>query len=228
MRTAICISGQPRCAKEGYEYLKTSILDRNENCDIFVHAWIDHSKVGQRYHFGHPALVLPDTDKMVLDLYKPVKHEFELQQPFDDHKYDPGPYGDSCPNYMIFTVQSMFYGWSRVNAMRKAYEEENKFQYDCVVRIRFDLALSTPFIFSEYDLNSIWCKNCCMHEPGCMNDHFAFSNRENMDVYLSIHNHLDEATKDCPFCPEVVLGRYFKLRNVPVTQIPIESYVIRG
>ena len=38
MKIALCLSGQPRCVKEGYEYYKKNLLDHYD-VDVFCHVW---------------------------------------------------------------------------------------------------------------------------------------------------------------------------------------------
>ena len=38
MKIALCLSGQPRCVKQGYEFVKRNILDGND-VTVFCHVW---------------------------------------------------------------------------------------------------------------------------------------------------------------------------------------------
>ncbi len=38
MKIALCLSGQPRCVKQGYEYHKKNLLDHYD-VDVFCHVW---------------------------------------------------------------------------------------------------------------------------------------------------------------------------------------------
>ena len=49
MRIALCLSGQPRNVRAGWDNLNSTIIQENSNLDIFVHTWWDESYVGTTF-----------------------------------------------------------------------------------------------------------------------------------------------------------------------------------
>lgn len=59
MKTAVCISGQPRFLQEGYSTIYHNLI-RELDADVFIHSWYNN------------------VDKLILDLYKPTSYSIEL------------------------------------------------------------------------------------------------------------------------------------------------------
>ena len=189
MKIAFLLSGQPRMVDKAYDkILSTFLLPHNP--DVFVHTWVnpeDYNKsIGNSWGNGSFSY----SDDIVGNIYNkyfPVKYKIENQINFTLH-----------PNHIYptqhFNMVSMLYSMNEVNELKKQYEEENNFKYDCVIRYRFDLNLSLdqPIDLSTLDLDkSIYCLNHCVHYNG-INDLFAIGNSQNMDVFNSSYKNVNE------------------------------------
>jgi hypothetical protein len=174
MKIAVCISGQYRAYKQGYEYLKRNLLDHYD-CDIFIHSWINDE-------------VYPHED--VIKLYQPKRFLFE--RPFTKELgYDeiftnvPGA-GWYPPTATISMFYSMFQ-----SLLKKNEEALVTSHYDWVIRTRFDYALNREIPFGLVHTNKIYIPSCRMtplRDFG--NDQFAFGSDSIMTDYMSTYLYL--------------------------------------
>lgn len=173
MKIAVCISGQPRAYKQGYEYLKRNLLDRYD-CDIFIHTW--HNKVYRTVD--------------VIDLYKPKLWSAEdsfATEPFDS-KYTNTPNAKGWPPH---ATVSMFYSLFQSLMLKTNYEIKNQ-RYDWIVKTRFDYALNAIIPFEKLDSNTLYIPNCRMtplRDFG--NDQFAFGSNRVMTDYMTTYLYMD-------------------------------------
>lgn len=183
MKIAVCISGQPRAYKQGYEYMKRNLLDKYD-CDIFYHTW--HNKVY-------------DTDD-IRKLYNPKGYHVEKQLVASNEIYNkvftnvPGA-GWYPPEATISMFYSMFQ-----SLLQKTYVELNTSHYDWVVRTRFDYAINGVIPFEQLDPTKVYIPNCRMVPARDFgNDQFAFGSSrvmtEYMSTYLYIRNFYDEGVQ---------------------------------
>jgi hypothetical protein len=134
------------------------------------------------------------------------------------------------PETNIENTLRMFTAIRRCNDMKLLREIKDNFVYDCVVRTRSDLCLSSdvelerflPFNheFIVFPENGHW--------RGGLNDQFAFSSSNNMDSYSSVIDHIpDHCGNGCVFHPEILLRYHIlKMRKYPILA-PINAYVMR-
>lgn len=174
MRIAVCISGQPRAYKQGYEYLKKNLLDHYD-CNVFIHTW----KNG----------VYSSDD--VLALYQPIKGVAEDYFEFAEvlnQKYTNTPNAKTFPPAnAAFAYYSIF-----KSMMMKVEHEVRTKAYDWVVKTRFDYALNARIPFEQLDRNKIYIPNCRMVPARDFgNDQFAFGSSPIMNQYMSTFLHLE-------------------------------------
>ena len=227
MKIALCLSGQPRMFKIGYKFIEKYLLNANKehSIDIFCHAWFNEENVGksyssaQNYPDGHVGLVQKDTDKLIIDKFKPKKYLIEPQ--IDFKEYSKG--FRSHPNAKQDIMCSIFYSMYRSNELKKEYEKENNFVYDLVVRTRYDLAYyneiklsNQPEAFERIAVLENYQNDQdvfnCINKP--MPDIFSFSNSKNMDIFCSVYENMRElnAKLDVPF-GERYLGHWVRNEN---------------
>jgi hypothetical protein len=171
MKIAVCISGQYRAYKQGYEYLKRNLLDKYD-CDIFIHSWFNND-------------IYPADN--VRELYKPVRWSFQM--PISDEE----GYDDIFTNvpgagwYPPTATISMFYSMFQTLRMKCEYELKHS-HYDFVVRTRFDYALNGVIPFNMLDTKNIYIPNCRMVPTKDFgNDQFAFGSNRVMNEYMSTY-----------------------------------------
>jgi len=149
MKTALCLAGLVGTAKSknrhgkseksvldiGYEHYRKHILNKND-VDVFIHCWDVHFETE------------------VTGLYKPKESQFEEPKQFTAPRYiRDDRFNDSY---------SRWYGIKRSIEIKRQYEEDNGFQYDCVMLGRFDVAWQTDVVFSRFDMKNLhvghWCE----------------------------------------------------------------------
>jgi hypothetical protein len=220
MKVALCLSGQPRGLKESFYSIKEKVIDIN-NCDVFAHVWIDESVRGKPFRKDVLTdIFCEDTENFILENYKPKKYTFEAQKYFEKEYRDSHRF--SCYNPITnprpsFNIQSMFYSILKSNELKSTFENENNFKYDCVIRCRFDYTFSENFEISLNDLEYLHTKSDCKHTFYAINDHIAYSNSENMNVYSNVFNHLQNYyALGIEFNPEVLLGYHITKSKIKV------------
>jgi hypothetical protein len=171
MKIALCLSGQARSFKKGFEYHKKNLLDKYD-VDVFIHTWKGD-----------------DIDELA-KLYKPVDILIEdrLTEDFDS-MYTNTPNAEKWPPR--FTV-AMFYSMFRSNELKVSHEMKEKFTYDWVIKSRPDYALNVVIPFEELDSTKLYAPNCRMspNRDFC-NDQFGFSSSSIMNDRTAIYLYMD-------------------------------------
>jgi hypothetical protein len=107
MKIALCLSGQPRCVKEGYEYYKKNLLDHYD-VDVFCHVW---DTAGAEH----------------IAAYKPVTLMIEKPPTNDLSKYTRVP--PPQPNWKVknpaLSTYAQLYAIKKCNELKSVYEEDN-------------------------------------------------------------------------------------------------------
>ena len=130
------------------------------------------------------------------------------------------------------------------NKLKKDYEEENNFTYDCVIRARFDLHYNTPIIINDYidilkdkivvpknyqDDQDKFSKIEGTYPFKPMVDIFAFSSSKNMDIFCSVFPNLKNINTEIhhPF-GEVYLGYNTRIKNnVHLHKAPFDLTILQ-
>jgi hypothetical protein len=180
MKIALCLSGQARSFKQGFEYYKKNLLDHYD-VDVFIHTW----------EF--------DEWKEYVDLYNPV--EFKMDQSVT------GDYGKTIDEMYIRTpnkekfpprfTYAMLHSMDTCATMLSKHVFTAHKKYDWVVRSRSDYALNVKIPFAELDNSKLHIPNCRMvPERDFGNDQFAFSSLKNMLKYMSTYRMMDHYYTD--------------------------------
>ena len=175
MKIALCLSGQARCVKQGYEFVKKNLLDGND-VTVFCHVWESPEVVD-------------------IEFYKPEALMIEKPLTNDLSKYTNVP--PPQPNWKVKdparAAWNLMYSLKVANELKNVYEDENNMKFDWVMRSRYDFALNTPIPFAELDNTKLYVPNCRMTPARDFgNDQFAFSSSENMDKYADGFNHIEK------------------------------------
>ena len=179
MKIALCLSGQARSFKQGYEYYKRNLLDHHD-VDVFIHTWETEGLEELR------------------QLYKPVKMVVEKPLVGDfDKKYTNTPNAQAHPPR--FTV-AMLYSIFQTMLHKTEQEMEKKFVYDWVIKSRTDYALNVEIPFADLDPTKLYIPNCRMvPERDFGNDQFAFGNsnvmNRRMSIYLNMEHYYDQGVQ---------------------------------
>lgn len=178
MKVAVCISGQPRSFRSGYEYLKRNLLDHHD-CSIFIHTWNTD---------------VVDVDS-VIGLYEPKESRIE-EYPIDrktlNARYTNTP---DAVNFPPANAALAFYSIFRACSLKRDYELRNG-AFDVVVKTRFDYALNRTLPLDNINVNNLYIPNCRMvPSKDFGNDQFAFGSSWVMDRYMSTYLFMDDYYK---------------------------------
>ena len=188
MKTAVCLYGLfthhfHDSGERGYEHIKREILSKVPDADFFCHSW--------------------DVEKedLILDWYKPKKSIIEPQIDFSDkvNAIDLGRYlYTPHRNWQyIFRAFSFYYTRAKSIELKKQYEEENNFKYDCVITCRYDLGQRDRDQTLEYyvsrinfdpnnDMSYMYSAMWNQINAG-MADQWFYSNSENMNKFIDLY-----------------------------------------
>jgi hypothetical protein len=201
MKIALCLSGQPRGLPLSLKMLKANIVGI-ENMDVFMHAWFDPTTIGQSYDSAQAnqqnivGVVHPQTTELLLSLH-PKDYIFEPQKEFPFARRFMSP-----PEANQERMASIFYSIYTANMLKKRYEFLNGFEYDLVIRARYDLWYEQPINVMDYleqsrthivtaeKFQGIRNNPSFEHGPYTMTDIFAFSSSKNMDVFCDTFPHM--------------------------------------
>ena len=225
MKIAICISGQPRNFKQGYESLKTYFLDKYD-CDIYFHTWKTDSFESTNFGFGNHQYNFDRDDYYSLNfIYQPKKHSLESPITFDASNY-------KCPIWRqpLNNTLSMFYSTYKSFQLIEG-------DYDYVVRTRFDVDYSKFNL--EFPKEGIilpeWNTDIRVKSRGYY-DVFALGKSEDMKVYSQVFSNVisyitnDEEFlislqgewpgQDSPLRNEYLLKWHLLKNNIKVKELP--------
>ena len=154
MRIAVCLSGAVRtgiiASKTHFNFLKNHL----ENTDFFIHTW-DHEtmsayglngRISRFEKFPYP-ISHHKVDK-VQKIYNPKKlvwakyHETLTQWP----ELLKEKFGD---NTTCTDTNPMFINTVLCDELRREYEKENNFEYDLVIKLRFDCVFAQDHYIDE-------------------------------------------------------------------------------
>ena len=204
MRSAICLYGVVGGVggkdgkggnvpiKECFESQQKYVIDVN-NADVFIHSWSI------------------EAEKELVSLYKPKKYKLQKQIEFD--------YAASDKKSKEYGHRSLsrWYSTKQVLELKKEYEIEHGFVYDCVMTLRFDLLFFTDFDFSKFDLKYLHASHwntpqglpraphikadrvnrsvTRIKRPGFL-DLWFFSNSRMMDEFTKVHEGIKKKRYD--------------------------------
>jgi len=199
MKIALCLHGyfnslrdSTSFGKDGYEHIKTRILDGN-NVDVYIHSWDITNKETIESLYGRiikTSIFQPQID------FKPL---FKIN---NLHTYPTR--ANATPFWNVF---SQFY------SVQKSFElmNESKIHYDCVIKSRFDLGrinrkssgpgLTNPYAVQcinfnpQYDMKNFYMANWQYLDTEGPADMWFYSNKENMSKFLKIFDILAEDVK---------------------------------
>ena len=197
MKVAICISGQPRALRNGYRSIYNNLIAPNE-ADGFFHTWFDREQAGKRFREDcYPGLIAePNTEELLLELYKPKAFKIEKQKRFVNSLWNVYDTRRICFNhltsdYVIDMMYCMWYSIHQSNLVKETFRLENDIHYDYVIRCRFDSDVSRPLVCSDYDPSKLWMTRPFDPHFLSLDDWFAMGSNDNINVYSSAFNFMD-------------------------------------
>jgi len=211
MKVAIIIPGQPRNIQIAYNSLKAPYLDKHD-CDFFIHTWFDEK------------FPLDIYGKMI-ELFKPKKFLVEQQIKFAEKDVK-----DPTWNTPLQNLLSMYYSMYMGNQLKSLYEEEQKFKYDFVIKMRSDLQIHRPIELEKIEPGKLALYNwtqLAYNDIGS-SDVFAVGPSDIMDIYSDLYSKVlyylyEDPTwniRDPKMRAEYILNHHLKTVN----KIPIQIF----
>ncbi len=175
MRIAICFSGQIRSALENFDNIKEFFGECFKYSDIFIHTSnINcYKSINCKNIFIKPKIINKSTIEKIKELYNP-KHMI-----VDD--YDGVGY-KICE---LYGIQPLWYSYWKCNELKKIYEKNNNFEYDYVVKIRFDFVANYEQNSFEMELQNVKSDNFLNWNSASSvsnSDVFFLSNSKNSNI----------------------------------------------
>ena len=175
MKIALCLSGQPRAFKHGYEFVYKNLL-KDHDVEVFIHTWESEQT--------HEAIIQ----------YEARTWQVDPALTNDLSKYTNVP--PPQPNWKVKeparATWNQLYSIKKCNWLKSEFEILYDMKFDWVIRSRFDFAINVKIPFAELDSTKLYIPNCRqVPNRDFGNDQFAFSSSENMDKYADTFTHLD-------------------------------------
>jgi len=227
MRVAVLLTGQPRT----FETAAPGILRyfSKANPDYFIHVW-NHDTT--RYRDAEKKGVVTtnqvqkETFNKIVKFYNPISIKID-----EDKKFI---YSSTLPQ---------LYSLMHANNLKKNYELVNEFQYDIVVKCRFDLIWNHNLFFDPVELvhNSAyfsWIDNTynnSVSRPGnypFAHDRIYYANSIVMDHLANQYNNCMTLLKRKPsnemICsPEALLYKYCRDSNIQMNVTNAHETIVR-
>lgn len=240
MKIALCLSGQPRGIPLCLSFIQNNIIKPNNISDVFFHAWHNEKDVGKFYNSaqsnqnGFVGLVKPNTEDTLVNTLKP---KLFLVEPQRDFLHLRNLIQEPSAN-QEFLGSNFFSVWS-ANELKRQYEQEQGFLYDCVIRTRYDLFYNAPIKVKDYQ-EKITGDNIVLMERfqndqdsknnsnQPMVDIFAFGSSKVMDVFSSVYPNMVELNKQIsPRFGENYLGQHIRVNNkIALHKAPFEFQIM--
>ncbi len=176
MKVALLLSGLPRKVEDVYNCTWKHIIE-NYDTDVYLHAWKDEEW------------------ELVSKTYSNTK-SLQIQEPFRFTKYKEGiklPHTDKSrplPQYDVmscFRQLPMFYSWQM--GYKPLYD--SMFEYDVVIRSRYDLGINQPISLNQLNMDLI---NHSIDGTQFFDDNLCITNKHNSDILF--HNVFDNVIKN--------------------------------
>lgn len=198
-RAAIIISGELRSIHNMENIVENIILPNDKILfDIFIVTWDIQS------YQENNTILEKETDYSLLEKYKPVKIEVNDRNIFETE------YNNEILYKLISCNTHQFYTCEEGMKLVESYELHENMKYDIYIRYRFDLFLTQPIYFDEYNLDKIhgvnFSGNCSFGTY--FNDWFFFGD-EKMKDFMKIFSKLSSGklfVVDCS-SPEIVFEK---------------------
>lgn len=254
MRIALCYSGYLRLLEKTFPYIKNLVLGNHE-VDYFIHTW-DNQLYSSELLFAkkvlNPKFLIQETPRnFERNPYSFINCDLtedqyldQLKKSGEDKIYTAIPSEKNNFNFdrtaevvkfryyssYPYDFLSQYYSIYKSIWIKKLYEYQNNFKYDCVIRLRSDF-MCDPIEIDTCNLNQINLPNCPLHKGTSLtvNDHFAFSSSENMDIYSECFLYIPTYyyIYKIDMIQEIILGKHLQVNNLDINKLNISYHVFR-
>jgi hypothetical protein len=253
MKVAVCYSGFPRNIQKTFPNIVNKML-KDHDVDFFIHTWnVDEYQDEIDYVKKDivPKLFLVEDQKkfqrnpyyFINSKTSPEEYLNQLNLSKEDKKFFPIPskengfefykdlevvkfgYYSSFP----YNFLSQFYSFYKAIEFKKIYEQNNDFEYDCVIRIRPDVYLYDDINLKDLNLNVLNVFDAPFHRGTTLtvNDHFACASSSLLDIYGECFLFLSTYyfSYGVDFIQEIILGKHLEVNNIDLNKMST-SYLI--
>jgi hypothetical protein len=214
MKVALITGGQPRFSGHFLKLLEQ--IKGFETADIYMNLWEDYQKKSDEFNFEDLKIPKSFTIKKIVKQKEPLYNDLIKRNAEDVNLRN--------------TLEKIFKQFYSLTQSFDLIDEK----YDCYIRFRLDGMLDRNIHLEDYNLDwGVFTPyNMRYGESNLyplINDQFAIGNFENMKVYFSTFDKLDEYFIDgiSPIHPETVLSCNLTLNDVLI-QIGNFKHLIKG
>lgn len=228
-RVAICICGFVRDFEKTHQNLFDNIINRNSNYefDIFIHTWDKiNTKNSQLFITGGDGRNAYDNFNnydysRLIEIYNPKSICIDRYN--DDNfikfeeKFSSANNGSGLAGNNPIAVFSQFYKVSKCLEMAMSQQRLNNFNYDIIIRTRFDLN-ANPINLDEFEIadDVLYVEDEGLPDDWS-SDKFAIMNSKVSEVYCSFYYNLESLIDQTNIClPERLMAAFFKALNIRV------------
>lgn len=211
MRVCLVLSGQSRFALENYRYF----LEHFPQADIFIHTWAIDSNSSYAEWIDPNGLILSDPINISV-VYKPIKM---LVEAFSEYK-------TRNPNLQS-NVAAMYYSIFKADQLRREFENVGGFEYDLVIRARFDLRILKRLPNIKPEPGAIYYADLIRdHEVPC--DWLFLGDSKTMaklsGLFLSLSPELIE---NCRNSGEKIMKHFSDVNLIPLKKFKFSGFLCR-
>ena len=212
MNVALIISGYLRSFELNIENIKSNIINRFDNVDVYIHITKNEESDDKYLNYTEDLI-----NSLINKLNPVILHE---------------------PNYEINSnkktndVKNSWLKFYKLNTLKSLNETNQK--YDVVIKYRPDLNILSDDIFKKIDEDVIYIPKDSKIDISKLNkkddkflcDIFAYGSSKIMDTYFGIYNHLDNLIKKYGNVPETLIYHYLNDNNIKYELIDLDYNVI--
>lgn len=215
MKTALLISGLPRCVDRGVGDIQNCLMAPNSP-DVFIHTWgnpNDQVLRDKLTNYFHPKMLVIEPPKIIHNTH------IDIDRMIRKH----------APGYGAFKFIEMTYSmwWSilQANLLKETNRLEHNIQYDWVIRARFDITYTKPVDCKSYNPDVLNIADRPGLPPEMVDDRFAFASNTLMNLYCGWFNQIEwiwakRDKMDGIICGETIVYEMCKLFNITPSITP--------
>lgn len=226
MRIALCLSGQPRFFKVAHRYLEANLIRMNPGVDVFIHTWEypelmrGNSFSGASWNLGRTDVYLghQETVRELTKTYNPKVLETSKVSEVPQKNWVEYPLTNG--ENLAEVTHLMFYTMKKSVQLAKSYSETQGFEYDLVIRTRFDVAPLSPIELTNTP-KLVHHTNSCRN-PRVLSDWLFWSDSVTMYELCSVYDEIDDfVARGVLCCGEEMLTQ--KMIDMGVSRNPVNK-----
>jgi len=221
LKVAVCISGFLRSFEQTFESLFVNLTDQFD-CDFFIHTWDTVGALDRHFDQKVSGITVKNIETRLRSIYNPKNLIIEPRRAFHITEMIRHKAFGRDANGLL----SMYYKILECNKLKSAYEQQYNFKYDLVFRYRSDILIQSKIVIDPYlNMEPVYIPS--FGDFGGINDQFAFSNSQNMDIYCDLFNRINEYLNEGQILnPEYLLKHHLTKNKIPITRFSC-NYILK-